>query len=354
MRILVTGAGGAAARNFIESLRMDGFHVYVVGADINEYHLAANMNLDARYLVKPVGHPDYLKELNQIIDAEGIDLLHAQPDVEVEYISEVRDQINSKTFLPSLEAIAICRDKMWTCVYLKKMGVPHPISAHFVDGNEAYQFGLIPGRKKWMRAVKGAGSRAALPVRSLELALEWRRYWREERALESMDFMICEYLPGREFAWQSVWKDGVLWTSMARERKEYLFGNLMPSGQSSSPSIAESLHWEKLNVTGMNAVRAVDEKPNGIYCVDMKENADGVPCVTEINAGRFFTTSNFFSTIGANMPQQYVKMALGEKLDPIPEMHNAAESRKLWIRGVDMKPEVLTHEQVQNRINRII
>jgi len=33
-----------------------------------------------------------------------------------------------------------------------------------------------------------------------------------------------------------------------------------------------------------NAVYAVDGKPNGIYCVDLREDKDGPPTPTEINA----------------------------------------------------------------------
>jgi len=352
-RILVTGAGGPASRNFIESLKMNDFDIYIVGIDINKYHLAC-VDVNKRYLVPSFDSENYIHTINKIIKKENIHLIHAQPDVEVEFIATHKNDIKANTFLPSIEAIFKCRNKLETYLALrdKKIPVPESYLVKKLDNIDTIMKKL-PTEVKWVRAVKGAGSRAALPVKTTQQAREWINYWREMKDLESQDFMICEFLPGREFAWQSVWTDGRLVTSMARERLEYLFGNLTVSGQSSSPSIAQSLHYDRLNMIGVGAVKAVDPKPQGIYCVDIKENYDKIPCVTEINAGRFFTTSNFFSHIGSNMPQIYVRLAFGEDIEPL-KLTNSAPSKLYWIRGVDRKPTLLSEDELQKRIERNI
>ena len=56
-RILVTGAGGNAGRNFIASLRMAPEPIYVVGTDVSAMHLAC-ADIDAAYLVPRVDDPD--------------------------------------------------------------------------------------------------------------------------------------------------------------------------------------------------------------------------------------------------------------------------------------------------------
>jgi hypothetical protein len=71
---------------------------------------------------------------------------------------------------------------------------------------------------------------------------------------------------------------------------------------------------------------SIDSKFTGIASVDLKGNAAGVPCVTEINPGRMFTTSYFFSTLAkscakdyyANIP--YLAVKLGYK-ETIPEIY---------------------------------
>lgn len=348
-RILVTGAGGNAARNFIESLRMNYNKIYIIGIDINKYHLSC-VDVDKRYIVPNVNDSGYLKRLNKIIEKENIELVHAQPDIEVEFIAKHKNSIKAKTFLPDTESILKCRNKMETNLALKEYGVPVPKSFLVQKLDDIPKImDSLPTDLKWVRAVKGAGSKAALPVKTVRQAKEWIDYWRDMRELESQDFMICEFLPGREFAWQSVWSEGRLVTSMARERLEYLFGNLTPSGQSSSPSVAKSIHYDKVTLIGISAVKAVDKNPQGIYCIDMKENDKGIPCVTEINAGRFFTTSNFFSKVGTNMPQIYIKLAFGEDVGSV-KLTNSAPSRLYWIRGVDRIPMVMTDDEIQRRI----
>jgi len=345
-RILVTGVGGAAAMNFIASLRMAEESFYIVGVDINYYHLAC-ADVEARYLVPPCDHSDYLNKLNEIISQEKIDLVHPQPDVEVAFLAEHRDQVATKMFLPSTEAIRICHDKMRCNQVLAQADIPVPYSVHLEtldDLPEAFMLIAQRSRIVWVRAIRGAGSRAALPVSTCLQAKGWISYWIEEKGLQPRDFMLSEYLPGREFAFQSIWYQGELITSMTRERLEYLMGNLMPSGQSSSPSVARTVHREDVNEVATRAILAVDSEPHGVYCVDLKENAVGIPCVTEINPGRFFTTSNFFSSAGCNMPYYYVCLALGNPIPSLPK-YNPLDEGLYWVRGVDRIPKLFREEQ---------
>ena len=82
------------------------------------------------------------------------------------------------------------------------------------------------------------------------------------------------------------------------------------------------------------AILALDPQPRGVYCVDIKESADGTAKVTEINAGRFFTTSNFFAAAGCNMPDMLVRLAMGDDVTPVGS--SPLEPDLYWIRMVDM------------------
>ncbi len=338
-RILVTGAGGSAGHNFINSLRLAYESFYVVGGDANRWHLELS-NADYTYLIPPANEvAGYIEALNKIIKKEKIEFVHPQPDIEVAVISEKRDEIDALTYLPDKKTIRICQNKMKLNEVLKKNGVAVPASFLILKEKDLKK--AVPHllerfpEKVWLRAIKGAGARASLPVRKVSQAEMWINYWDNFKGIGYGDFMMSEYLPGGEFAFQSLWKNGELITSQARERLEYVFGYLTPSGQTSSPAVARTVHRDDVNKVATDAVLAVDPGATGVFCVDLKENSAGVPCVTEINAGRFFTTSNFFSKAGANMPYYYVKLAYKEK---IPELkkYNSVSEDLYWIRIMDM------------------
>lgn len=349
-RILVTGAGGSAAFNFYDAIKLAKDPFYVVGCDIKPYHLEL-MDLEKRYLVPPVSDPAYASAINRIIDKEKIDFLHPQPDIEVAWFVRNQDKINTRMFLPPAKVVDICHDKMAFNKLLSKKGITVPKAYHITSPESlkkalANLLKLQP--KVWLRAIRGAGSRGSLPVNSFYQGDAWIDYWRTFRGIDYGDFMASEYLPGHEFAWQSLWYEGELITSQARERIEYIFGNLTPSGQTSSPSIAKTVNRDDINKTGEAAVRAVSQKPHGVFCVDMKEDAHGTPRVTEINVGRFFTTSNFFAHAGLNMPLLYLQLGLGERPAELPSQYNPLTGDLYWVRMIDMGFKLVKGESWQS------
>jgi carbamoyl-phosphate synthase large subunit len=87
------------------------------------------------------------------------------------------------------------------------------------------------------------------------------------------------------------------------------------------------------------AVRALDPHAAGAFSVDLKENAEGVPCITEINAGRFFIGMTAFDHVGRrNMSACFVRLALGEPLD-IAEPYDCPPDHYL-VRDLDTLPGV--------------
>jgi ATP-grasp domain-containing protein len=340
--ILVTGAGGSAAHNFVESLRVAPYKYRIIGTDINPYHIHLTA-VDERYILPESSSPDYLKCLEEVIEAEAVDFVHPQPDSEVLRIAGAK--LGALTLLPSKEVILRCQQKMEAQKALEKHGVPVPLTEPFT---EDYQ---MKSSKMWLRANHGAGSKAALPITTAEQGHAWVAYWRATKGMDYEDFMVSEYLPGADYAWTSLWKDGELMVSQGRKRIWYLYGFLSPSGTSSTPSLAVTVNNPKVNEVATDAVKAIDPKPNGVYCVDLKENLFKVPCVTEVNAGRFFTTSNFYTHAGVNFPFAYLQLAFGFEM-PHYERYDSLPAGLYWVRMVDMHYRLMTEKEL-NDVKRV-
>src|SRR3990167_10270661 len=92
-RIMVTGAGGSPAANFIRSLRKSPEDFHIVGTDASKYYLMRS-ETDSRYLVPRADDPMFLPVLNEIISQEGVDFIHIQNDTEIGMISEHREKLN--------------------------------------------------------------------------------------------------------------------------------------------------------------------------------------------------------------------------------------------------------------------
>jgi len=336
-KILVTGAGGPAGVNFIKSLRISPEKFFIVGSDVNKFYLELP-DVDVRQLAVPCNHPKYPEFLNDVIERYGIEMVHPQPDVEVRAISENRDKLRAITFLPKKETIRVCQDKLESAKVWSKAGIPAAKTMEIEDEDSLVEAERELGTPFWIRATTGAGGRGSTPCHNVETGKAWIRYWRSRG--ERWKFIAQEYLPGRNLAFHSLWKDGELVVSQVRERLEYIYPYLAPSGITGTPSVAVTVDRPDVDKIATDCILAIDKNPSGIFCVDLKENKEGIPVPTEINAGRFFTTSLFFSAAGLNMPYIYVKLAYGEN---IPEMkkYNALGAGLYWIRHMDSGPVLL-------------
>jgi biotin carboxylase len=344
-RILITGAGGPAGVNFAQSLKLAHKKILLVGTEANAYY-AALAATDQVYVVPTAQVPDYIERINEVIRKENLEFVHPQPDAEVLAISENRERVQAEIFLPSRKTVRICQDKFSSAALWKRKGIPVARTLKVNDTADVKKAFAELGSPLWIRARRGAGGRGSTPADNLQTALSWIRYWRSRQP--DWKFIAQEHLQGRNIGFHSVWKDGELVTSMARERLQYIYPNLAPSGITGTPSVQRTIHDDKVNDIATHAVLAIDSDFTGIACVDLKEDRDSTPCVTEINSGRMFTTSFFFSYASnkllgnhtANFPYLYVTLAYRERLPTLPK-YNILPENLYWIRHIDAPAKLL-------------
>src|SRR5574337_548223 len=134
-RILITGAGGAPAANFIRSLRKSGEPFYLIGADCDKFYLQ-RAETDEKHLVPTANRPEYLPVLTDLIKETGAELLFAQPDIEIEVLSRVRESLPIRTFWPAQETIETCMNKFSSFLKWEEAGIKVPKTMFIRDEND--------------------------------------------------------------------------------------------------------------------------------------------------------------------------------------------------------------------------
>lgn len=330
--ILILGVGGSPAVNFVRSLRDAPENFHIVGTDCDKFNLFRS-EADSNHLIPRCDDEKYIETLNDIIKEEKIDFLHIQNDAEMAVISENRERINTKTFLPDKETVKICQNKYESYKKWEQAKLPQPKTLFLNDINDLKDAFNVLGGKLWIREQSGAGGKGSLPTDNYEQAKSWidfKQGWGK--------FIAAEYLSDNSVTWQSIWENGKLIVAQTRKRLYWELGKVSPSGVSGATGGAITTSDSKVDFISEGAIFAIDKKPNGIFSVDLTYDKDGIPVPTEINIGRFFTTHYFFTKAGLNMPYIFVKLAFGEKY-PIPKrVINPLPDNLLWVRGMDFLP----------------
>jgi carbamoyl-phosphate synthase large subunit len=254
----------------------------VIAADSDRYSLQ-RAEADTRRLIPRAGDPAFIAALRDLVVEFDVEFLWPGHDTEIERVARHRDELSVATFLPPIEDIEMCNDKMASYERWRAAGVPVPDTMRIASHSDlAAAFDRFGGAV-WLRAVSGAGGKGALGVASPLKAEAW---------LDVHDgwgrFTAAEWIKGGDrLSWESVWADGELVAVQGRRQLVQGFASLTMSGITGVPGVNQWGTPPVADEIGMAAVRAVSARPHGNYGVDMVCDADGQPFVTEINIGRY-------------------------------------------------------------------
>jgi carbamoylphosphate synthase large subunit len=341
IRALITGAGNGSSGNLIRALRAKMPKVHVVGLNHDRFALKQSL-ADRNYLCPKPESGAFLNTLLEIVKRERINVVLPTDDNVVKTLSDGRNRIPIELFLPRKKTIDLCQDKYALNDFLRRRGIPVPLTyevknLHAVDRIFARfsRAGIL-----WCRARRGARSLAATPVATAEQARAWMTQWRDLRGIKISDFTISEYLPGRHIMVQSVWRKGDLLRAQAIQILGYFAAGNNPSGVFSLATLAKTIEAAEAVQVSLNAVRAIERRPSGAFFVELKETAAGVPCITEINAGRFPAGVTALLAIGNdNMVAMFAAAATGRPV----EVTSQSEVKEYYlVRDLDNLPGVFS------------
>ncbi len=337
--ILVTGAGGSAGNNVCWSLRVspNGKDLTLTGTDTERTSIELNRWIDNAYQVPRADDSRYLTIINKIVQSKHVEGLFPQPDSEVRKIAEAGDRLLAKTFLPDLNTVSKCLDKHASLVQWHNAGMrgqTELVSMRNGDLSTQMEQLRFPC---WVRAREGAGGLMSCLAKDPKTLEFWIRFHWVQGI--TTDFVVEEYLPGRDYCFMSIWKDGRMVTSMVRERLTWVGNRSIGTGGTSK--LNHIVHSDTVNRNATDAILAVTTKPHGVLCVDLKEDNRGVPRPTEINCR--FTTNVHYLTLASvkfgkpewNFPWLAAKLMLAEQI-PACEEYDALPDNLWFTKNVDM------------------
>jgi len=353
IRALVTGAGTGSSANMMRALRTMTPTPYVVG--VNEDRFVLKLSLaDSNYLCPEPASGDFIDSLLEVIRRERVNVIMPTNDNAVKALSDARARFSIDLLLPRAETIERCQDKFALSEFFRRRDIPSP---HTFEVKSLRSLEKIFGKFSkdgllWCRARRGSRSLAAIPVATVAQARAWITQWRDLHGVKVSDFTLGEYLPGRHFIVQSVWHKGSLLRAQPIEVLSYFAAGNNPSGTFSLSSLAKTVAApEALKVT-LKAVRALERHPSGAFCVELKEDANGVPSITEINAGRFPAGVTALLAVGKdNMIAAFATTCIGQTVK-IAEPHGSA-LEYYFVRDLDGIPGVFSEADLSQGYSRV-
>jgi carbamoylphosphate synthase large subunit len=315
----------------------DGKTTLLTGTDSDRTSLQLNLWIDTAYHLPSANKRNYLEALNKVIGKERVQAVFPQPDPEVRRVSEEREKLLAKVFLPDERTVSACLDKfqalkIWQKMRLRKGSVV--LSARDESIVQKIKDLQYPS---WIRAREGAGGLLSCKATESKIVEHWVHFhW--DQGIKT-DFIAEEYLPGRDYCFMSIWNNGNLVTSMVRERLSWVGNRLVGTGGTSK--LNRVVHSATINNKAQEAIRAISKSPHGIFCVDLKEDLDGTPCPTEINCR--FTTNVHYLTLASmklghpewNFPWIVSRLVLNEEI-PDCSKTNALPADLWFTKNTDM------------------
>ncbi len=287
-RVLLTGAGGAAAVSFIKAVRGEPYIIHAADIDPN----AAGLYLvpaARRHLLLPGADPRFVTHLLDLCRSHRIDVLVPTVDSELLGVATAEDRfaaIGVRVMVASPETLTICLDKL---SLLRWCGDTVPVGRYAVlDGTFSPDGWELPAIVK---PRSGSGSRGVEVVQSIAQLAAFPHDGR---------LLLQEFLPGEEYSVDVLaGRDGRIAAAVPRARLK------MDSGIAVT---ARTLHDPELE----DVARRVAARIGLRYTanIQFRRDARGTPVLLEVNA-RFPGTMPLTVRSGVNMPLLSLRDVLG-------------------------------------------
>lgn len=341
----MTGVGGPTPRSIARTLKQfGGYKKYeLIGIDINKYAVGLYQNdlFDHTFLVPPAYHENYWTEIERLIEQYQIEIAIVQPELEIlEWSKRAKNgKLPCKVLMPQYNIVKALIDKGTMTEFLEPYDlVPKSVRLNH-DNLAISEIDRKIGFPFWIRSTSGSSGLGSLKVEN-EVSL---KNWLTINPKVD-EFLASEYLPGRNLACKLLYFEGEIIRAAVGERVHYIMAKVAPSGITGNTSFGRLLNDEKVFGIAKKALEMIFEEngmePHGFFTVDLKEDTNGMPKVTEINV-RMVAFNDCFAAGGANFSQDIVRLLDGDTaFDRTFKMYQF-EQDLIFLRDVDSLPIVM-------------
>lgn len=349
--ILVTGVGGPTPRSFVRAVQQSGGgdseRFRFIGVDCNPlaYGLYDRSLFDESYIVPRADQEEYWQRINEIIEKEEIAGAVVLPEVEVLEWAKNRDKLKTsiKVHLPGYKLANTLVNKHRLHELL---GDTEWVPRFRRVTPENYNYAALErevGTPFWIRSTEGSSGLGSLKIESESALTQWISI---NSGVD--EFIATEYLPGRNLACKMLYFDGRLSRTACAERVEYIMAKVAPSGITGNTSFGRLVNEPELVKISEETLSFISKEAgselNGIFTVDFKEDAAGVPKITEINIRHVAFTSSIAAG-GANLPADTLEMLFTGELTP-ERIDYTYHEGLIFLRDVDSHPIILKENEL--------
>lgn len=356
MRILITGVGGVTPRSFAQALRKYSTYARyeLIGTDANQYALGLYMHqlFNKSFLVPKVSDPDYWPVIDRIIAEEKIDYAVINPELEVvEWAKRsVRHEFPLKVLLPDYKIATLLVDKAQLADILEPYGlVPKSFTLTKEAAFEKQDLKLP--YPFWIRSSTGSSGLGSMKINSRQELINWILV---NPNVEK--FLASEFLPGRNLGCKMLYHKGELLRSAIAERVYYIMSKVAPSGITGNTCFGRLVNDSNVFEVAKKSMDIMFDKTkvskNGFFTVDLKEDVNGRPFVTEINV-RFVAFNQCYAAAGANLPEDLIRVLDNDPLFDRKFKLYEFEPDLVFLRDVDEQPIIMKESQLLKKFRVI-
>ena len=350
MNILITGVGGPSPRSFALSIKKYGkpANYRLIATDANP--LAAGLYnkslFEKSFVIPKATDPGYWSVIENIIASERIDIAVVLPELEVlEWSSRAKaHELPCKVLLPEHDLVKVLVNKGKMTELLESAGI---VPKSIVFRPESVPWSKLQellGPAFWVRATVGTSGLGSLKVDSETSLKNWLSI-----NPGVGEFIASEYLPGRNLACKLLWYKGKLLRAAVGERVNYIMAKVAPSGITGNTAFGRLLNEPAVVDTAIRAMESLFAQTatarHGFFTVDLREDKDGIPRVTEVNV-RHVAFSQCFAAAGANFAEDTIQLLAGDPaFDQNYRMYQFEEGL-IFLRDVDVEPILMREAEL--------